>query len=56
MAENSMALAELIEKGAQDDIVRELLGHVAERLMDFEVEQRCRAGYAERTDARFAKT
>ena len=52
MAKNSMALAELIEKGAQDDIVRELLGHVAERLMDFEVEQRCGAGYGERTDLR----
>ncbi len=33
MAKHSMALAELLEKGAQDDIVRELLGHVAERLM-----------------------
>ncbi len=38
MAKPSMALAELVEKGAQDDIVRELLGHVAGRLMDFEIE------------------
>ncbi len=31
MTKPSMALTELVEKGAQDDIVRELLGHVAER-------------------------
>jgi len=49
MAKVSMALAELVEKGAQDDIVRELLGHVAERLMDFEVEQRTGAEYGERS-------
>lgn len=30
MAKVSMAFAEVVEKGAQDDIVRELLGHVAE--------------------------
>jgi putative transposase len=52
MAKNSMPLAELVEKGAQDDIVRELLGHVAERLMEFEVEHRCGAGYGERSDVR----
>ncbi len=33
MAKASIALSELVEKGAKDDIVRELLGHVAERLM-----------------------
>jgi hypothetical protein len=31
MAKVSMALAELVEKGSQDEIVRELLSHVAER-------------------------
>jgi putative transposase len=49
MAKVSMALAELVEKGAQDDVVRELLGHVAQRLMDFEIEQRTGAEYGERT-------
>jgi ABC-type antimicrobial peptide transport system ATPase subunit len=34
MAKVSMALAELVEKGAQDDVVRELLHHVAQRLID----------------------
>jgi len=46
MAKASIALSELVEKGAKDDIVRELLGHVAERLMEFEIEQRCGAEYA----------
>src|SRR5665213_3774859 len=52
MAKVSMALAELGETGAQDDIVRELLGHVARRLMDFEIEQRTGAEYGERTGER----
>jgi len=47
-----MALAELVEKGAQDDVVRELLAHVAERLMEFEVEQRTGAEYGERSPDR----
>ncbi len=52
MAKYSMALTELVEKGCQDDIVRELLGHVVERLMEFEVEQRCGADYGARTSDR----
>ena len=52
MAKASIALAELVEKGAQDEIVRELLGHVVERLMEFEIEQRTGAEYGERTPER----
>jgi putative transposase len=52
MAKASIALAELVEKGAQDEIVRELLSHVAERLMEFEVEQRTGADYGERSPDR----
>ena len=52
MAKVSMALAELVEKGAKDDVVRELLGHIVARLMDFEIEQRCGAEYGERTEDR----
>ncbi len=52
MAKASIALAELVEKGAQDEIVRELLSHVAERLMEFEVEQRTGADYGERSSER----
>lgn len=42
-----MALSELVEKGAQDEVVRELVSHVAERLMDFEIEQRTGTEYGE---------
>ncbi len=46
------ALAELVEKGAQDDVVRELLAHVAERLTEFQVEQRTGVEYGDRTTER----
>jgi putative transposase len=52
MAKVSMALAELVEKGAKDDVVRDLLAHIVQRVMDFEIEQRCGAEYGERTDDR----
>jgi putative transposase len=52
MANASIALAELVEKGAQDDVVRELLAHVVERLMEFEIEQRTGAEYGARTPER----
>src|SRR3984957_3027759 len=49
MAKRSIALAELVEKGFQDEVVRELLAHVTERLMEFEIEQRTGAEYGERS-------
>ena len=52
MAKASIALAELVEKGANDDVVRELLTHIVRRVMDFEIEQRCGAEYGERTEDR----
>jgi putative transposase len=52
MAKHSIALAELVEKGSQDEVVRELLAHVAERLMEFEIEHRTGAEYGERTSDR----
>jgi putative transposase len=52
MTKISITLAELVEKGSQDEIVRELLSHVAERLMEFEVEQRTGADYGERSPER----
>jgi len=42
MAKTSIALSELAEKGVKDDIARELLGHVAGRLMEFVIAQRLR--------------
>jgi putative transposase len=48
MTKATMALADLAEKGADVDVLREMLQFVAERLMDADVEGRCRAGYGER--------
>ena len=39
MTEDRMALLELIEKGADADLVRELLAFAAERMMAFEVDE-----------------
>ena len=52
MAKHSIALAELVEKGAKDDVVRELLAQIVGRLMDFEIEQRTGAEYGERSGER----
>ena len=49
MTKPSMALAELVEKGADTDIVHDLLGYIAQRLMDLEVEGHCGAGYGDRS-------
>ncbi len=40
MTDDRMALIELIEKGADADLVREMLAFAAERLMELEVEAR----------------
>ncbi len=40
-------LRELVEKGAKDDIVRELLAQIFARLIDFEIQQRMGAEYGE---------
>lgn len=48
----SMALAELAEKGADVDVLREMLAFVAQRLMEFDVENQTGAAYGERSPAR----
>ena len=40
MTDDRMALIELIEKGADGDLVREMLAFAAERIMEIEVEAR----------------
>jgi putative transposase len=40
MTDERMALVELIEKGADADLIREMLAFAAERLMELEVEAR----------------
>ncbi|NNM92075.1 MAG: IS256 family transposase [Candidatus Eremiobacteraeota bacterium] len=52
MTNPSMACTELIEKGADVDVLREMLQFVAQRMMDLDVEGRCGAAYGERDDAR----
>ena len=48
----TMALVELAEKGADVDLLQEMIRFVAQRLMNMEVETLCEAGYGERTAER----
>jgi transposase-like protein len=43
MTDDRMALVELIEQGADNDLVREMLAFAAERMMDLEIEARAGA-------------
>ena len=52
MTKATMALAELAEKGADVGLVRQMLAHIAQRLMDLDVEGLCAAGYGERNPER----
>ena len=52
MTDDRMALMELIEKGADGDLVREMLAFAAERIMEIEVEARTGAGHGSRSPAR----
>ncbi len=49
MTTDRMALRELLEKGSDVDVLREMLGYVTQRLMDLEVAGLCGAGHGERT-------
>jgi putative transposase len=48
----TIALAELVEKGADADLLREMIRYVAQRMMDMDVESLCQAAYGERTAER----
>jgi len=52
MTNDSMQLSELLEKAGADDLVREMLGFVAQRMMELDVEGRCGAAHGERSEAR----
>ena len=52
MTDDRMALLELIEKRADADLVREMLGFAAGRLMEAEVQARTGAAHGERDPAR----
>ena len=49
---STIALAELAEKGADTDLLRDMLQFVAQRLMDMDVESLCAAFYGERSPER----
>jgi putative transposase len=52
MTDERMALIELIEKGADNDLVRELLAFAAERMMELEIEARTGAAMGARSPER----
>ena len=52
MTQDRMQLSELLEKAGADDIVREMIGFVAQRLMDLDVANRCGAAHGERSEER----
>ena len=52
MTQDRMQLSELLEKAGADDIVREMIGFVAQRLMELDVNNRCGASHGERAESR----
>jgi putative transposase len=52
MTTATMALAELAEKGADIDVLRQMVQFMAQRLMELDVEGRCGAGYDEKSPER----
>ncbi len=52
MTKMSMTLAELLEKGTDADLLREMLSFMAQRLMDADVEGLCGAAAGERSEER----
>ncbi|GEP07916.1 IS256 family transposase [Methylobacterium oxalidis] len=55
MTDDRMALIELIEKGADGDLVRDLLAFAAERMMELEVEARTGAPAGQRSPDRLTQ-
>ncbi len=52
MTTATMALTELAEKGADIDVLRQMVQFMAQRLMELDVEARCGAGYDEKNPER----
>ena len=48
MTTATIALAELAEKGADIDVLRQMVQFMAQRLMEIDVEALCGAGYDEK--------
>jgi len=52
MTDDRMALAQLLEKGSDSDLLREMIGYVAQRLMQLDVEGLVGAAHGERGESR----
>src|ERR1700752_4391252 len=52
MTDDMIALRELLEKGSDATLLREMIGFAAQRLMELETETLCGAGHGERSDNR----
>ena len=52
MTKPSISLADLLEKGADTDLLREMISHIVALVMQFDVENLCAAGYGERSPDR----
>lgn len=55
MTEEMMALRSMLEKGADADVLREMIGFAAQRLMELEVQGLTGAGHGERSADRLAQ-
>ena len=52
MTDDMIALREVLEKGSDATLLREMIGFAAQRLMELETEALCGAGHGERSENR----
>jgi putative transposase len=52
MTDDMITLRELLEKGSDATLLREMIGFAAQRLMELETEALCGAGHGERSEGR----
>jgi putative transposase len=52
MTDDKIALRELLEKGSDSTLLREMIGFAAQRLMELETDTLCSAGHGERSEGR----
>jgi transposase-like protein len=52
MTDDKIALRDLLEKGSDATMLREMIGFAAQRLMELEAESLCGAGHGERSPER----
>jgi len=55
MTDEMMALRTMLEKGTDGDVLREMIGFAAERLMELEVQGLTGAGHGERSAERLVQ-